>query len=149
MGKEVLRSQLEAAYTRHREALHGIGLTTGFQWLNGSFLEQVETLESRDPNDIDVVTFFELPSGTTQSQLSSAHMPLFDRNGTKAQFHVDAYFVGLDLPSPLLVRRSAYWYSLWSHRRTWTWKGYLEVDLLPEEDTDARALIQQAQGAQP
>src|SRR5437868_13267322 len=44
----------------YRAALHAAGLVRGFQWLDGSFLEQVELLESRPPNDIDVVTFYRL-----------------------------------------------------------------------------------------
>jgi hypothetical protein len=30
---------------RYRSALHGVGLTTGFQWVNGSFLEHIEVTE--------------------------------------------------------------------------------------------------------
>ncbi len=48
---------------RFRAALHAAGITSGFQWLDGSFLEQVEALEGRAPRDIDVVTFLALPQG--------------------------------------------------------------------------------------
>lgn len=53
-----------------REALHAAGLNHGFQWVDGSFLEDVETNHRRDPEDVDVVTFFKLPE--TQSQESFA-----------------------------------------------------------------------------
>lgn len=41
-----------------RAELHRARITSGFQWLDGSFLENVEVLEQRDPKDIDVVTYF-------------------------------------------------------------------------------------------
>lgn len=56
---------------RFRAELHSKGIVSGFQWLDGSFLEAVETLESRPPRDVDVVTFFELPHGEDQRSLAS------------------------------------------------------------------------------
>ncbi|MBW7864315.1 MAG: hypothetical protein H3C30_07875 [Candidatus Hydrogenedentes bacterium] len=44
-----------------RAALHSAGLTEGFQWIDGSFIENIEEIESREPADVDVVTFFHLP----------------------------------------------------------------------------------------
>jgi hypothetical protein len=40
----------------YRLALTTAGMVDGFQWLDGSFTEDVETLQRRSPNDIDVVT---------------------------------------------------------------------------------------------
>jgi hypothetical protein len=34
---------------RYRAALHALGLVSGFQWLDGSFLEHVERIEGRPP----------------------------------------------------------------------------------------------------
>ena len=136
-------------YLRHREALHTLGLRTGFQWVDGSFLEEIENIEARSPNDVDVVTFFELPADVQENALIASYLPVFKAPVAKSQYHVDAHFVNLKLPSGLLVRRSAYWYSVWSHRRTWAWKGYLEVDLSPTEDAAARVLLQQVQGGLP
>ncbi|HNO14481.1 MAG TPA: hypothetical protein PKM96_09835, partial [Accumulibacter sp.] len=59
--------------------------------------------------------------------------------------------VDLNLPANELVERSAYWYSMWSHRRNQVWKGYLEVDLNPAHDQQATDYLNQqdALGAQP
>jgi hypothetical protein len=58
---------------------------------------------------------------------------------TKDDYRVDAYFVQLNCESPEpLVQLSAYWYSLWSHRRNGLWKGFLQIDLSSEEDETAR-----------
>jgi hypothetical protein len=122
-----------------RAILHTAGLCKGFQWVDGSFLEDIETIENRAPADMDVVTFFHLPKGQTQMSFVSAHPDLFDHADTKNQFHVDAYFVPLDdNPPAYLVERTAYWYSLWSHQRNGQWKGYLQIDLSRTDDTTAK-----------
>ena len=71
---------------RYREALHGVGLVHGFQWLDGSFLEHIELLENRAPHDIDVVTFYHLPVGSNQRDLLSTAPDLFDPRQTKPPF---------------------------------------------------------------
>ena len=135
-----------------RSALHKLGLEHGFQWLDGNFLEHVEATESRDPRDIDMVTFFHLPAGQTQLSLLTQNRPLFIPQETKARYYVDAYFVQLDggAPEPL-VSSAIYWYSMWSHRRNGDWKGYLRIDLSPTNDQAARAnlISQQGKGGQP
>jgi len=45
---------------RFRADLHQTGIVSGFQWLDGSFMEQVEILEHRPPRDLDVVNFLDL-----------------------------------------------------------------------------------------
>lgn len=134
-----------------RATLHAAGLANGFQWVDGSFLEDIEKTESRAPSDMDVVTFFHLPLGQSQKSFASVHPRLFDHADTKNRFHVDAYFVPLDdNPPACLVQRSAYWYSVWSHRRNGLWKGYLQIDLAQTDDATANAEIQKAttQGSQ-
>jgi hypothetical protein len=126
---------------RYRAALHAVGLTSGFQWVNGSFLENVEVIESRDPQDVDVVTFYHLPSGVTQRAVHESNPSLFDHDGAKAAYQVDAYPVCLDRPPEFLVERSAYWYSVWSHRRNQAWKGYVQITLDHSDDGTAAALL--------
>ena len=41
----------------YRRELHRIGIVDGIQWIDGSFLEDVEMIENRSPRDIDVVSF--------------------------------------------------------------------------------------------
>lgn len=141
---------------RYRAALHTAGLVQGFQWLDGSFLEQVELLESRPPNDIDVVTFYKLPVGKTQLDLQAQAPDIFpnsraSKQTMKENYRVDAYPVHLGMVSERLIERGTYWYSMWSHRRNQIWKGYVQVDLAPVEDAAARAALENLgkQGAQP
>lgn len=132
---------------RFRADLHAAGITSGFQWLDGSFLEQVEALESRAPRDMDVVTFLDLPQGLDQRSLVRRHGSLFDQKHVKASYAMDAYFAVLGQPTdPWQVKNIAYWYSLWSHRRDGLWKGFVQVDLDPSQDSDARAILNLAGG---
>ncbi len=135
------RCQIIEGLLNYRAALHKAGLASGFQWVDGSFLEEVETLESRPPKDVDVVTFFQLPTGETQGDIAAKNSKLFDHDDVKTTYHVDAYLVHLGSASERLVRQSSYWYSVWSHRRNLAWKGFVEIDLDDTHDPDARALL--------
>lgn len=64
------RQAIMGQFLRYRAALHSEGLVQGFQWLDGSFMENVEVTEGRAPNDLDVVTFYRLPPGTSQQRLA-------------------------------------------------------------------------------
>lgn len=132
---------------RFRADLHAAGITSGFQWLDGSFLEQVEVLEGRAPRDMDVVTFLDLPHGLDQQSLAQRHGTLFDQKHLKATYMMDAYFAVLGQPTDhWQVKNIAYWYSLWSHRRDGLWKGFVQVDLDPSQDGDSRAILNLAGG---
>ncbi len=134
------RVKILAGFLDFRAALHNLGVVQGFQWVDGSFLENIEALENRNPNDMDVVTFFHLPKGQDQANLVNLAPRVFASVHTKQDYEVDAYFVMLnDGPPEPLVGQSAYWYSLWSHRRNGVWKGYLQIDLSSAEDPVANA----------
>ena len=121
----------------YRSSLHDFGIVEGFQWVDGSFVEDVEGREGRPPGDIDVVTFYK----------SVDHDPdeyghLFDNWKIRSEHHVDAYGVSLDRPMDAhTVKLISYWYSVWSHRRDHLWKGFVEVSLNPDEDRSALAAL--------
>ena len=121
-------------------ALHQTGIYEGFQWIDGSFVEHVEerSYDPHVPGDIDVVTFFKLPNPVDPSWVE-----LFRPLATKQKFHVDAYGVRLDLPfGEKVISTIAYWNGMWSHReRDRLWKGYIQVDLDPAEDSLARGSL--------
>lgn len=128
----------------YRVVLHAAGLVSGFQWLDGSFLEHVERIEGRPPNDVDVVTFYRLPSGISQAQLARRAGwagELLDHAAVKRNYHVDGYLVDLGMDPERLTRQSAYWYSVWSHRRNQLWKGFVQVDLALRDDAAAAATL--------
>jgi hypothetical protein len=133
---------------RFREHLHALGIVSGFQWFDGSFLEQIEILENRHPRDMDVVTFFDLPAGENQRSLLQKAGQLFDPKHLKDIFAVDGYFSVLGQPVDVRqVQSISYWYSMWSHRRDGLWKGFVQVDLDSSQDAEARAVLNISGGA--
>ena len=138
--RKLLRGLLD-----YRAALHAADLRVGFQWVNGSFVEDTAQHAQREPNDIDLVTFLQLPDERTQAQWFQDNPSLFDPRTSKDRYGTDAYIVVLDRGSlPSLVRESAYWNSLWSHDKSRQWKGYLEIDLSDHEDAAATAALDEA-----
>lgn len=129
---------------RYRSALRGLGFVNGFQWLDGSFVEDVEAREQRDPRDIDLVTFAHAPAGMSKDdvrRLLPQRPELFDIDRCKAEFHCDPKLVSLGAAPEWLVMQTRYWYGLFSHRRgDMLWKGMLEVPL-DSDDAQARTLL--------
>ncbi len=155
-GQSEERRRLLDGFLRYRKALHAVDLTSGFQWVDGSFLENIELLEARPPNDLDVVTFYDRPPGQSEAELYARASHLIPagaaaKRALKTNFHVDPYLVYLGLSPERLVENSAYWYSLWSHRRNREWKGFLQIDLAPLEDAAAQITLTKLgnQGVQP
>jgi hypothetical protein len=129
---------------QYRTALAQTIITNGFQWLDGSFMEDKETLKGLPPKDIDVVTFFQLPENKTQNDLLIPHSDLFNHALVKSTYFVDSFTHQLGLPTgPYDVRQISYWYSMWSHRRNGIWKGFVQVDLSTADDQVALSLLEQ------
>ena len=144
-GDTTARRELLVGLMGYRAALHAAGLRHGFQWVNGSFVEDTTQHGHREPNDIDVVTFLRIPGDQTQAHLAQNNRPLFDLEANRRRYGVDAYTVVLDAGDPShLVRMTAYWNNLWSHDLNRHWKGYLEIDLSDDEDAAARATLGEA-----
>ncbi|AXW22519.1 hypothetical protein CJO86_02345 [Ralstonia solanacearum] len=143
------RADLLNGLIAYRDALRNIGLTQGFQWFDGSFVEDVEQSRGRPPADIDVVTFaygpqFADPLG--YSAWFGQNQALFNHRETKRLHNCDAYFVDMNKLRPdLLVDRTRYWFGLFSHQRaTALWKGMVQVPLL-SDDIQASAMLQNLQ----
>ena len=126
----------------YRDVLRASRLQAGFQWIDGSFLEDIEKTRGRPPADIDVVTFMLLPTGVSPRAFQTQNPELFDRGSIQSRFHCDAYFVNLGIGAhrpDLLVAQTRYWYGLFSHQRaSYLWKGMLQIDLLSDEDAVKR-----------
>ena len=124
---------------RYRLALYDVGIVEGFQWLDGSFMQDIETQELRPPNDIDVVTFLVIPKKFDEDELKR----LFIMEETKKEFFVDAYPFQLNQKyDSSAIKSISYWYSMWSHTRDGIWKGFLQVNLDSSKDVEARELLE-------
>lgn len=132
------RKLLLISWLKYRLALKKIGVVEGFQWIDGSFVEDVENNLGRPPDDIDLVTFGKRPSGINNANeffvLSANNSDLFVSGLAKQTYNCDAYFVDLGLPQEAIVKYTTYWFGLFSHQRaTSLWKGIIEIDLSEDE----------------
>lgn len=141
-GTSADRRRILSGLLKLREELRGIGVTDGYQWLDGSFLEDVERLRGRPPGDIDVVTFAVLGDAAAQRRTIQAGPHLFDTEACRLRFRVDHYVMYADrlLDEPY-ARWVAYWYSMWAHQRgSQRWKGFASVSLA-SNDAEARTWL--------
>jgi hypothetical protein len=140
------RCDILRGYLEYRAALREAGFHEGYQWLDGSFVEDVERMRGRPPNDIDIVTFYRRPRGAPADGSWERSLPLdlLDPRRTKVTFKCDAYYVCLaGDDADVLVDVTSYWFGLFSHRRdTGTWKGMVRVPLAAvDSDREARKIL--------
>lgn len=98
---------------------------------------------------MDVVTFLKAPTTFLPTPKQAEAL---DHDHVKRIYLIDSYLIEIDqMDRRNLIRKAAYWYSIWSHRRNQAWKGYLEVDLNPAFDQQVREWLNQqdSQEAQP
>ena len=116
----------------------------GFQWLDGSFLEDIEASENREPRDIDTVTFVATPHAPQDAFSAMASRPeLLQRPWVKLNYRVDHFLLSMGSDPEILVEYTRYYYGLFSHRRApdRTWKGMLRINLAPNCDDAAWQLL--------
>jgi hypothetical protein len=124
------RLQLINGLISYRQKLRACGINSGFQWIGGSFIENCEDVRGRAPKDIDVVTFFSLPSNLSPKYIFESVPDLFDPETNKKNYLCDAYVVDLGCSPSYVVRQTTYWFGLLSHERDhFMWKGMLEIPL--------------------
>lgn len=134
------RKKILAGLLEYRRKLKQLGITSGFQWIDGSFTEDVEHIRNRGPSDIDLLTFAFRPNpsfmdGDLWTKFIETNGELFNPQFTKDNFLCDAYYVDLNIHPIYLVKNISYWYGLFSHQKeTFIWKGMLEVSLSENEN---------------
>ena len=133
LGTSPERRDILRGWFQHRAALRAIGFHRGFQWLDGSFVED------KSPKDLDVVTFIYRPQGILDlNGLVTANLHLFARAPVKLAFKLDLFFIDLDGQAEAIVHLTRYFLGLFSHRRDDDlWKGMLQVRLEDAADDDA------------
>ena len=144
------RRQLLRNLISYRTMLVGEGFVGGIQLIDGSFVENVETLAGRDPGDIDVFSILNVPPKYVADP-SSWHTEGFpfwqaeivNRERNKERFRLDTYavlFEELQAQPINLIGNIIYWYSLFSHQReTFAWKGFVGIALDQTGDQAALA----------
>lgn len=148
------RAKLLKGLNEYRSHLHSGGFISGSQWIDGSFVENVEKTQRRSPNDIDIVTMYHRPiqyqadQNSWSTDYSQRLRPrFFDRNRIKPIYHCDTYDIDLDAGPRPLVRNTTYWFGLFSDMRgSNAKKGIIEIPLAV--DPMEFSAVEQAIGAQ-
>lgn len=151
-GTTPQRKSLLSNLITYRTLLASDGYQNGIQFIDGSFVENIEATAGRPPGDIDVFSLVNVPpkylgaaGGTdwTTTGLRFWTEEVADRNKNKLRFSLDTYAALYEelAGSPSgLIRGVIYWYSLFSHQRnTLAWKGFVAVPLNPADDATAQA----------
>ena len=130
------RRTILRGWLRHRAKLPSLGFDRGFQWCNGSFVED------KEPQDLDVVCFLYRPhdirTGDQLSAMIRENKQVFDRTMVKAQFKLDIFLIDLNGTPESIVSVTRYFMGLFSHRRgDEVWKGMLQIRLEDAEGDDA------------
>jgi hypothetical protein len=110
-----------------RTELRNLGFTIDRQWLDGSFCENIEAAEGRQPGDIDVMSFLSHPTENDVAAFNAlvgANIHLFDPDQSKIRFRCDHYTMTANAGS---IEQICYWNAVFSHRRNGLWKGYLQI----------------------
>jgi len=139
-GTTLHRRAILRDWLQHRDDMRTHGINTGFQWIDGSFVED------KVPNDIDVVTFFYRPPNAPHAHqifaLFNNYADVFRKPQVKLRLKLDALFIDLNSSPEALVTGTSYWNGLFSHRRNDDlWKGMVRVPLDHGEDAAALAAL--------
>ncbi len=148
----VERARLLKGLNQYRRHLHSGGFVSGSQWIDGSFVEDVEATRKRAPSDIDVVTLFHRPlkyqiqpANWMRDYQGHLFAMYFDTSKMKPAYKCDTYAIDLDVAPRALVRNTAYWLGLFSDiRGSDAKKGIVELPLAA--DVMEFAAIDQAIG---
>lgn len=145
LGTSPERRRILELFLDFRERLTSERLINGFQWLDGSFLEDIEKRENRPPKDLDVVTVYWGYDIPFQSNLMAKFPEFADPLLSKANFSLDHYPFDASYSPETTVETSRYWISLFSHNRLAVWKGMLRVELnTVADDLASRAELAKA-----
>jgi hypothetical protein len=133
------RVEILKGFINFRERLQSQGLIAGFQWLDGSFLEDIEKQENRAPNDLDLITFYYGYDQLFQTHLYQQLPEFRDRDLAKQNFGLDHFGFDTGLHPEITIEITRYWVQIFTHNRNKVWKGMVRIELNTPVD-DAVAL---------
>jgi hypothetical protein len=130
-------------FLKFRSSLRSLGLLNAIQWLDGSFLEDIEQQAKRAPRDLDCVTIYWGYDRAFQNGLVSSLPEFADPISCKKRFQLDHYPFDAGYSPLNTVEMSRYWAQLFSHNRLGIWKGMLSISVnTPIEDSSALSHLQ-------
>lgn len=140
------RVSILRGFLNFRSSLAAAGFESGYQWLDGSFVEACEVVKGRAPDDIDVVSLLSRPRDHIEDArwlhfVEQHGDTLLDSSHCKQAYQCDAYFIDLGIDPELIAEQAAYWFGLFSHQRgTFRWKGLVQTNLRCDDEVARRLL---------
>lgn len=132
------RIEILKGLVHFRQKMVTNGIIIGFQWLDGSFLENIELSEGRQPRDLDIVTFFGNLNPENQATIRVTFPEFVNPILAKAAYKLDHYAVDYSYNPDVTVEMTRYWIQLFTHNRKSIWKGILRLSLnTPIDDQHA------------
>lgn len=116
-------------FVSFRQKMTAMGVVFGFQWLDGSFMEDIEKSQNRPPTDLDVVTFFGGLSIPDQTKISTVFPEFANPGLAKTTYNLDHYAVDYSYSPDVTVEQTRYWIQLFTHNRVGVWKGIIRLPL--------------------
>jgi hypothetical protein len=145
------RVKLLSGLLEYRRLLSNLGYISGYQYLNGSFSQDIEAQESRPPKDIDVFSLLVRPEKYKNDDklwgsegIDEWADEIVNLKKNKIRFFTDTYAISDDdFSLECVMRNVVYWYSLFSHtRNTKDWKGFVIVPLSSSDDEAAEGMLE-------
>lgn len=133
-----------------RGQLRACGEVHGFQWIAGSFVEQIENSDHnrgpRSPHDIDIINFVSPQNEITKTKLAEFMTAKLRRNYDEQPL-CDVRFLELTLEGDILAhefRHLMYLCGFYCHqKRSERWKGVVQIPLENDEaDQSARRILE-------
>lgn len=149
-GTTTRRRQLLRNLIQYRALIAQQGYVSGIQFINGSFVENIEQISNRPPRDIDVFSIINMqPAYGGNLQAWGPTEFLFWQNEianqalNKSRYSLDTYALLFEDLQPMdLIKGIIYWYSLFAHQRnTLAWKGFAGLALDPSGDQIALSAL--------
>ncbi|MGB5864418.1 MAG: hypothetical protein WBG95_08955 [Sulfitobacter sp.] len=141
------RATLLLGLNAYRKHLSEGGFVSGYQWIDGSFVENVEDTRGRPPSDIDVVTLFNRPikyqvSGDLwdSDYQVTLHRNFFATQHMKPRYSCDTYSIDLDADQASLVDHTMYWGGLFTDVKGSTEKKGIVRIPLPSDPMEFSAI---------
>lgn len=139
-AKTPARKDILKGFVEFRIECLKYGIQLGYQWIDGSFVENVEISQRRDPHDIDVVTICALTDPNQQIAIANNFPAFVDPRLSKIKYKVDHYLCLVNVSPFATIENVKYWNQLFGHNRAGTWKGMIELPLYNNDVMDMQAL---------
>lgn len=134
------RKSILQGFVKFRLDALSYGINGGIQWIDGSFVEDIEKRDNRAPHDIDVLSMVYFPSKEMEVRTLHAFPSFANHNLSKINYMVDHFPLILNYNPIFVVNYTKYWSQLFGHNRNGVWKGMVELPLYADTTNDMMAM---------